>query len=55
MWTEPPINEQLIHMVYELATKKKQPEITKGYPLFEWVLGISIMDQAYRKPENEEA
>ena len=29
--------------------------MTKGYPIFDWIPGIHIMDQSDSEPENEEA
>ena len=43
--TELLINEQVIHRVYNLATKGKQPEIIWGYTIFKWRPGIPIMDK----------
>ena len=34
IWTEIPLNDQVISRVNNLATKEKQPGITKGYPIF---------------------
>ena len=36
---------QVIHIVNDLATKDKHPEMTKGYPIFEWIPGIPITDK----------
>ena len=33
IWTELPINDKFISRVNNLATKEKQPEMTKGYPI----------------------
>ena len=40
--TELPINDQVISRVTNLATNENQPDITKGYPIFEWSPGIPI-------------
>ena len=40
-----PNNHQVIYRVNYLDTKEKQPEITKGYPIFEWIPGIPIKDK----------
>ena len=45
IWIELPINKQIIQKVYELATKVKNPVMTKGYLIFEWIPGIPIMGQ----------
>ena len=45
IWTELPINDKVISRVNNLATKEKQPEMTKGYPIFEWIPGIPITDK----------
>ena len=45
IWIELPINDQVISRVKKLATKEKQPLITKGYPIFEWNPGIPITDK----------
>ena len=42
IWTELPINDQVISRVNNLATNEKQPEMTKGHPIFEWSPGILI-------------
>ena len=34
IWTELPINDQVIHRVNDLNTKDKHTEMTKGYPIF---------------------
>ena len=34
IWTEISINDQVISRVNDLATKEKQPEMTKRYPIF---------------------
>ena len=52
-WT--PISEHVIQRLDEISTKKKQTETTKGYPIFDWSPGITIMYQSYSKPENEES
>ena len=52
--TEIPINKQVMQRVDDLATTEKQPDMTKGYPIFEWISGIPITDQANREPDNEE-
>ena len=44
IWIELPTNDQVISRVNDLATKEKEPEITKGYPIFEWIPGIPITD-----------
>ena len=38
----------------DLATKYKQPEITKGYPIFEWSPGIPITYQAGDEQKTED-
>ena len=48
-----PINDQVISRVKLLATKDKQPEMTKGYPIFEWIPGIPITDK-YDETQSEE-
>ena len=53
IWTELSINEQVISRVNNLATKEKQPEMTKGYPLFKWIQGIPIIDK-YDETQIEE-
>ena len=49
-----PNNHQVIYRVNYLDTKDKQPEITKGYPIFEWIPGIPITDKdnATQKKDN---
>ena len=53
IWTELPINDQVIQRVNDLATKQKQTEINKGYPIFVWIPGIPITDK-YEKTQNED-
>ena len=43
--TEILMDEQVIQRVDELAIKGKQPDMTKGSPIFDWSPGIPIMDQ----------
>ena len=45
IWTELPINDQVISRVNDLSTKENQPEMTKGYPIFEWIPGIPITNK----------
>ena len=45
IWIELPINDQVIYRVNTLETKENQPEMTKGYSIFEWIPGISIETQ----------
>ena len=45
IWTELPINDQVISRVSDFSTKEKQPEMTKGYPIFEWIPVIPITDK----------
>ena len=44
IWTELPINYQVICKVNNLATKDNHTEMTKGYPFFEWIPRIPIID-----------
>ena len=46
IWIQLPINKQAIHRVDELDTKGVNPDMTKGYPIFEWSSVIIIMYQA---------
>ena len=50
---ELPINDHVISRVNYLATKYKQTEMTKGYPIFEWIPGIPITDK-YNRTQSEE-
>ena len=36
-----------------MATNEKQPEMTKGYPIFEWSEGVPITEK-YNKTQSEE-
>ena len=38
----------------KIYTKEKQPEMIKGYPIFEWIPVVSIIDQLYSEPKDEE-
>ena len=55
IWTDIPINKQVIQRVDKLASKGKQPEITKGYSIFELILGVPSMCQDNSKTENKQA
>ena len=44
IWTELPINHQVISRVHDFATKEEHPEMTKGYPIFESSPGIPFTD-----------
>ena len=39
------INDHVIYRLNYLETKEKEPEITQGYPIFEWIPGIPITDK----------
>ena len=43
--TELPINDQVVTRVNDLSTKERQPEMTKGYPIFYWSPGIPITNK----------
>ena len=43
----------VIYMVKKLPTKEKQPEMTEGYTIFEWIPGIPISDK-YDEFQNED-
>ena len=45
IWTELQINDQIVSRVKYLVTKYKQPEISKGYPIFVWSPGIPIKEK----------
>ena len=45
IWTELPINDQVIQRLNEPATKENHPEMTKGYQIFEWIPGIPIIEK----------
>ena len=45
IWTELPINDQVISRLNDLYTKEKQPEMTMRYPIFEWIPGVPITDK----------
>ena len=44
---ELPINDQVISRLNDMATKEKQPEMTQGYPIFEWSPSLPIKDKEY--------
>ena len=50
IWTDISISEQVIQRVGELAKKVKKPDITKGYPIFDWSSVTLIMDHADSEP-----
>ena len=54
IWTELPISDQVISRVNNLATNQKQPEMTKGYPFFEWSPGIPITDKDNQTQSEED-
>ena len=39
------MNKQVIQSVDDLYTKGNHPEVTNGYPFFEWIPGITIAEQ----------
>ena len=49
IWTYITINDQVIYRVNNLATKEKNPEMTKGYPIFECIPGIPITEKKIKK------
>ena len=51
---EQPINYQVISRVNDLATKEKQPEMTKVYSIFKWIPGIPITDKDYDTQSEED-
>ena len=53
IWTELPINDQVISRVNNLATKERQPEMTNEYPIFECISGIPITYK-YDETQSEE-
>ena len=53
IWTELPINDQVIYRANNLDTNEKQPEMSKGYPIFEWRPSIPITDK-YDETQSEE-
>ena len=54
IWTELPINYQVISIVNYLATKENQPEMTKGYKIFEWGPGTLTVDKDNEKQSKED-
>ena len=46
--TELIINGQVINRLNYLVTNEKQPDMTMGYPVFEWIPGIPIIDKGYK-------
>ena len=55
IWKEIPINDQVISRVNNLVTKENQTEMTKGYPIFEWIPGIPITDKGDDTQSEEKA
>ena len=43
--TELSINDQVVSRVNTFSAKEKQPETTKGYPIYEWIPGTAITDK----------
>ena len=54
IWTELPINNQVIYQVKNLATNEKQPEMTKRYPIFKWIPGIPITEKDDKTQSEED-
>ena len=52
IWTELPINDQVMQRAKYLDAKENKPEMTKGYPMFWWSPGVPITDKD-EKTENE--
>ena len=44
-WEELPIHDDVIVRVEELAREQDAPIMTDGYPMFEWMPGVSILDE----------
>ena len=42
IWTDLPIYGQVMQRVDVLDMKENQPDMTKGYPIFEWILETLI-------------
>ena len=40
--------------VNNLATREKNTKITKGYPIFEWILGIPITYKDYKTQNKDD-
>ena len=53
VWTKLTINDQVVYRVINLATKEEQSKMTKGYPIFEWIPGIPIIDK-YNETKHED-
>ena len=44
-WQELPIDDETINRVEDLAKAEKAKQLSDKYPAFEWVPGISIIDE----------
>jgi hypothetical protein len=44
-WEELPIDDDVIARVEELAREQDAPIMTDGYPMFEWMPGVPILDE----------
>ena len=44
-WQELPIDDETINRVEDLAKDEKAKQLSDKYPAFEWVPGISIIDE----------
>ena len=51
--TELSINDQVVSRVKYFSTKEKQPETTKGYPIYELIPGIPITDKDHDTQSEE--
>ena len=54
IWTELRINDQVISIVDDLVTNEKQPEMTKGCPIYVWIPGIPITDKDDKTQSEED-
>ena len=54
IWTELPINDQIISRVSDQATKQMQLEMTKGYPNVWWIPDIPIIEKDDKTQSEED-
>ena len=55
-WTDPPIDDEVISQVRDLAEGQDSNKMTDNYPIFEWASGVLITDDVSEedKPIGEE-
>ena len=53
-WTDLPIDNNVIEQVKQLYSVEKGPLVKDKYPMFEWELGIPLLDETQEEAPAEE-